>query len=87
MSDGSEKRPLTKMLWSVSIKTRTFASVNTCYGSCKSCLKLLKQYRTIEQMCSDAHSITLTMRYFNGRLYSYINDAVTSLSNNFSITQ
>ena len=54
MSDGSEKRPLTKMLWSVSIKTRTFASVNTCNG-----LKLLKQYRTIEQMCSDAHSITL----------------------------
>jgi len=33
MSDGSEKRPLTKMLWSVSIKTRTFASVNTCNGS------------------------------------------------------
>jgi len=29
MSDGSEKRPLTTMLWSVSIKTRTFASVNT----------------------------------------------------------
>jgi len=29
MSDGSEKRPLTKMLWSVSIKT----SVNTCNGS------------------------------------------------------
>ena len=24
------------------------------------CLKLLKQYRTIEQMCSDAHSITLS---------------------------
>ena len=24
---------LTKMLWSVSIKTRTFASVNTCNGS------------------------------------------------------
>ena len=24
-----------------------------------SCLKLLKQYRMIEQMCSDAHSITL----------------------------
>ena len=60
MSDGSEKRPLTKMLWSVSIETRTFASVNTCNGSFKSCLKLLKQYRTIEQMCSDAHSITLT---------------------------
>ena len=59
MSDGSEKRPLTKMLWSVSIKTRTFASVNTCNGSFYSCLKLLKQYRTIEQMCSDAHSITL----------------------------
>ena len=58
MSDGSEKRPLTKMFWSVSIKTRTFASVNnTCSGL--SCLKLLKQYRTIEQMCSDAHSITL----------------------------
>ena len=30
--DGSEKRPLTKMLWSVSIKTRTFASVNTSNG-------------------------------------------------------
>ena len=28
-----------------------------------------------------------TMRYLYGRLYSYINDAVTSLSNNFSITQ
>jgi len=28
MSDGLEKRPLTKMLWFVSIKTRTFASVN-----------------------------------------------------------
>ena len=52
MSDGSEKRPLTKMLWSVSIKTRTLASVNTCNGS-------LKQFRTIEQMCSDAHNITL----------------------------
>ena len=60
MSDGSETRPLTKMLWSVSIKTGAFASVNTCNGSCLSCLKLLKQYRTIEQMCSDAHSITLT---------------------------
>ena len=56
MSDGSEKRPLTKMLWSVSIKTRTFAWVN---GFFKSCLKLLKQYRTIDHMCSDAHSITL----------------------------
>jgi len=33
MSDGSEKRPLTKMLWYVSIKTRTFPSVNTCNGS------------------------------------------------------
>ena len=32
MSDGSEKRPLTKMLWSVFIKTRTFASVNTSEG-------------------------------------------------------
>ena len=31
--DGSEKRLLTKMLWSVAIKTRTFASVNTCNGS------------------------------------------------------
>ena len=59
MSDGSQKLRLTKMLWSVSIKTRTFASVNICNGSFESCLKLLKQYRTIEQMCSDAHSITL----------------------------
>jgi len=33
MSDGSEKRPLTKTLWSVSIKTRTFSSVNTCNGT------------------------------------------------------
>jgi len=33
MSDWSEKRPLTKMLWSVSIKTRTYASVYTCNGS------------------------------------------------------
>ena len=39
MSDGSEMRPLTKMLWYVSIKSRTFASVNTCNGSFKSCLK------------------------------------------------
>ena len=30
---GAKKRPLAKMLWSVSIKTRTFASVNTCNGS------------------------------------------------------
>ena len=59
MTDGSEKRPLTKMRWSVSIKTRTFASVNTCNGSFLSCLKRLKQYRSIEQMCSDANSITL----------------------------
>jgi len=64
MSDGSEKRPLTKMLWSVSIKTSTFASVNKCNGSFQSCLKLLKQYRTIEQMCSDAHSITLNNTYY-----------------------
>ena len=59
MSDGSEKRPLTKMQWSVSIRTRTSASVNTCNRSFYSCLKLLKQYRTIEQVCSDAHSVTL----------------------------
>ena len=33
------------------------------YGSFYSCLKLLKQYRTIEQMCSDAHiSSTLNNR-------------------------
>ena len=31
--DGSEKCSLTKMLWSVAIKIRTFASVNTCNGS------------------------------------------------------
>ena len=60
MSDGSEKRPLTKLLWYVSIKTRTFVSVHTCNGSVLSCLKLLKQNRTIEQMCSDAHSINLS---------------------------
>jgi len=30
---GAKKRPLTKMLWSVSIKTRTFTSVNTCNGT------------------------------------------------------
>ena len=53
------------MLWSVSIKTRTFPSVNTCNGSFLSCLKLLTQYRTIEQMCSDAHSITLNVYIVN----------------------
>jgi len=42
MSDGSEKRPLAKMLWSVSIKTRTFAAVNTCNGC-----KLFKASETI----------------------------------------
>ena len=59
MSDGSGKRTLTKCFWSVSIKTRTFASVNTYNVSFSSYLKLLKQYRTIEQMCSDEHIITL----------------------------
>ena len=29
-------------------------------------IKLLKQYRTIEQMCSDAHSITLREWSLNG---------------------
>jgi len=29
----SEKRPQTKMVWSLSTKTRTYASVNTCKGS------------------------------------------------------
>jgi len=33
MSDGSGKRTLTKMHWSVSIKTRTFAEVDKCNGS------------------------------------------------------
>ena len=73
MSDGSEMRPLTKMLCSVSIKTWTFASVNTCNGSFESCLKLLKQYRTIEQMCSDAHSITLRIPFtFTSEIHSRI---------------
>ena len=54
MSDGSKECPLTKMLWSVSIKTRTYALGNTCKGSFKSCLKLL---------CSDAHSIILRVVY------------------------
>ena len=81
MSDGSEKRPLTKMLWSVSIKTRTFASVNTCNGSFQSCLKLLKQYRTIEQMCSDAHSITLTPTFvmFDVDMHNLIDKALKSM--------
>jgi len=34
-----------------------------------------------------AQATIFTMRYFYGRLYSNINDAVTFLSNNFSITQ
>jgi len=34
-----------------------------------------------------AQAAIFTMRYFDGTLYSYINDAVTPLSNNFSITQ
>ena len=32
-------------------------------------------------------AIFLQIALFYGRLYSYINDAVISLSNNFSITQ
>jgi len=41
MSDESEERPHTKMLWSVSTKTRTYALVNTCKRSFLSCLKFL----------------------------------------------
>ena len=81
MSDGSEKRPLTKLLWSVSIKTRTFASVNTCNGSFKSCLKLLKQYRTIEQMCSDAHSITFKMLTLKWFLFGSLGKGSTTYGN------
>ena len=33
MSDESEERPQTKMLSSVSTKTWTYTSVNTCKGS------------------------------------------------------
>ena len=33
MSDGSEERLQTKMFWSISTKTRTYTSVNTCKGS------------------------------------------------------
>ena len=29
----SEERPQTKMFWSISTKTRTYASVNSCKGS------------------------------------------------------
>ena len=43
------------------------------------CLKLLKQDRTIEQLCSDAHSITLsdsvftyTVLFFKVILYTYL---------------
>jgi len=39
MSDGSEKHPLTKMLWSVSIKTRTFAYSHTIILSLKYCFR------------------------------------------------
>ena len=39
MSDGSEKRPLTKNLWSVSIKTRTFASLYSSFN----CLYMRKR--------------------------------------------
>jgi len=34
-----------------------------------------------------AKASIFTMRYFYGSTYSYIIDAVTSLNNNFSITQ
>jgi len=47
MSDGNEKRPLTKMLWSVSIKTRTFASVNTCI------VVILKLFKASEAISYD----------------------------------
>ena len=39
MSDGREERPQTKMFWSISTKTRTYMSVNTCN---RSLLKLFK---------------------------------------------
>jgi len=60
MSNGSETQ--TKMLWSVSTETRTYASVNTCKGSFESCLKLLLQYQTIKTNCSDAPGISLSYR-------------------------
>ena len=34
-----------------------------------------------------AQAAVFTMRYFYGSTYSYLIDAVTSLNNNFSITQ
>jgi len=46
MSDGSEKRSLTNMLWSVSIKTRTFASV-------KHVMDLLKLFKASEAISYD----------------------------------
>ena len=46
MSDGSEKRPLTKCFGLYLLKQGRSH-------------RLIQQYRTIEQMCSDAHSIAL----------------------------
>jgi len=39
---------------------------------------LLKQYRTIEQMCSDAHSITLRFNFKAIQIHSIANQIVHS---------
>ena len=54
----------------------TFASVNTCRESFKSCLQFLKQSRTIEQMCSDAYSITLINSQINADLKCSVDEVV-----------
>jgi len=59
MSDGSETRPLTKCFGLYLLKQGRSHRLIRVMDLFKSCLKRLKQYRTIEQMCSDAHSITL----------------------------
>ena len=54
MSDESEKGPLTKLLWSDLLKQgRSHRLIHV--------MDLFYRDRKIEQMCSDAHSITLKL--------------------------
>jgi len=61
MSDVSEKRPLTKCVGLYLLKQgRSHRLIHVM-----DLFKVVKKYRTIEHMCSDAHSITLRGREHN----------------------
>ena len=71
MSDGSEKRLLKKFFGLYLLKQGRSHRLIHVMDLFKVVLKLLKQYRTIEQMCSDAHSITLTLSLFHIYIYKF----------------